>query len=438
MNFSPKQISKIPEIAGVYFFQDAKAKILYIGKAKNLKKRVSSYFLKDINGEFKTKILISQIFTIEIIPVESEFEALLLEASLIKKNKPKYNVIWKDDKHYIYIKITKEEFPRILFCRRDMDKKAIYFGPFPSKKIVREILYYIRSIFPYCTQKKTAKRACFYFHLGLCNPCPFNIRKKEGEAYLADHKLYHKNITRIKTLLEGKLAKVHFLLKKQMGQCSDKKQFEQAAKIRDKIEKLDWLVNSYRPASAYLENPDLIYDTWKNEQKELFDLLKKYFPKISPIKRIECYDISNISGKFAVGSMVVFVDGKPAKNFYRRFRIKTVKKQNDFSMLSEIIDRRFSHKEWILPDLFVLDGGRPQLSAVKKIFLQKKTTISLIGLAKREEELVIPKQTSFIKVKLPRKSKALHLVQRLRDEAHRFAHRYHELLRLKYLMASVD
>lgn len=435
MNFSPKQSPKIPEIAGVYLFRNTKDKILYIGKAKNLKKRVGSYFMDKKNREAKISVLVGQTATIEVIPLTCEFEALLLEAALIKKNKPKYNVIWKDDKHYIYIKITNEEFPRVLFSRREDEEEATLFGPFPSKKTVKEILHLARNVFPYCSQKANARKACFHSHLGLCHPCPAEIRKKKGNVYLQDRKLYLSHIRQIKALLGGKMTKVHLALKKQMTSLSSKKEFEKAASVRDKLQRLDYLVSSYQGASAYIESPDLTYKIWRVEQRALIDLLKNYFPKISKMERVECYDVSNISGKFAVGSMITFIDGQPAKSFYRRFRIKTVQKQDDFSMLSEIITRRLSHRDWKLPDLLVIDGGKAQLLALKKTIHQTGVSIPMIGLAKREEEIVIPKEELFVKIKLPRGSHALNLIQRLRDEAHRFAHRYHERLRLKYLMS---
>lgn len=435
MRFTPKTLHTLPENPGVYIFSRKDATILYIGKAKNLKKRVSSYFSKGKKRDIKINQLITQIECIDVILVQSEFEALILEAKLIKKHQPKYNVIAKDDKHYIYIKITNEEFPSVLFARNDRETRAVYFGPFPSTRIVRDILRFARSIFPYCTQKRSGKRACFYTHLGLCTPCPAEIKKETSEIYEEKRQKYRENIKQLKILLSGRINTISGILRRKMEHHAEKEEYEEAQGYKEKLDHLETLKKHRFTADAYIENPHLFEETTHDEQKELTTLLKAYFPHIREIRRIECYDISNISGKFAVGSCVVFVDGMPEKNGYRRFKIRREETPNDFAMLSEIFERRLKHTEWQFPDLFIVDGGKPQLLAIQKIFSRFRIATPLIGIAKRFEELVIPFGATFVKVKLPGRSVVLHLVERLRDEAHRFAHTYHETLRLQNLIA---
>lgn len=437
--FSLEQLNDLPELAGIYKFYSSDTILLYIGKAKNLKNRVQSYFQKNFQ-DLKTKQLVSQIHHTEIIPVASEFEALLLEAKLIREKQPKYNVVWRDDKHYIYIKISTELFPKILFARK-VDYEGIFFGPFPASTIVREILSYLRTIFPYCTQKENAKRACFYHHLGLCNPCPSEIVKFKDKKYQILLQEYRQNIHHLKHILEGKINKVKAFLESEMQKFSTVRQYEKAALYRDKIIQLDYLVNHYTPVESYLKNPKLLTQIRRKEQNTLTSLLMPYFPDMSKIDHIECYDVSNLSGSLATGSMVTFKNGEPVKALYRRFRIKfnpPAGGPNDFVMLNETLTRRLAHKEWLFPNLFVIDGGKPQLAALKKILQEEKIKIPVIGLAKKEEEIVVPKENFYIKIKLPRNSSALNLIKRLRDEAHRFAHSYHSLLRLKYLMSSVE
>jgi excinuclease ABC subunit C len=441
MRFTPKSIDKLPEASGVYLFRDQNNFILYVGKAKNLKRRVSSYF----NGretDSKTDSLTPLVATISIIEVQSEFEALLLEAKLIKKLKPKYNIAWKDDKHYIYIKITAEKFPRILLARRHDDVKSLFFGPFPSTTAVRDILSFLRRIFPYCNQKRNIKRACFYTHIGLCSPCPGVIMNAKDKEYDEMHLEYLANIRQIKLILSGKSQKVKIYLLKSMKFYAKRNEFEKAALYKSKLANLLYLVNDYHPPQSYIENPNLSKSLFQKETSELLLLLTPYFPKLGKMVdeeksklRIECYDISNISGKQAAGSMVTFIGGKSDKRYYRHFRIRLKNTPDDFAMLQEVMRRRLSHPEWKLPDLFVIDGGKPQLLALKKILANFGVDTPLIGLAKEYEELIVCHDESFTRIRLPRASAALHLTQRLRDEAHRFAHRYFEMLRLKNLYA---
>lgn len=430
------QYKSLPEVSGVYQFYSRDKKILYIGKAKNVRKRVSSYFLQTKDKDTKTQSLVSQIVFIRYIQVLSEYEALLLEARLIRRYTPKYNVIWKDDKHYIYIKITKEEFPRILFARKN-ETDGYYFGPFPSSHTVKEVLQLIRTIIPYCQQSPLYKKACFYTHIGLCHPCPGKIKQLRGEEYKTGKKEYRNNILHIKRLLSGASNTVEKFLQSQMLFYSQKQDYENAAFYRDKLSKLNFLTQEYIPIERYLYNPNSAKQSFDNESKELASLLKPYFEYVTVIRSIECYDISNISGKYATGSLVTFRNGQSDKTLYRRFRIHTKYTPDDFAMLTEVMNRRLKHKEWKLPDLMVIDGGKPQLIAMQKVFSSLSFSTAYIGLAKRNEEIVIPSADKFIHLRLPGRSHALQLIQRIRDEAHRFAHSYHEHLRLKGLINTV-
>lgn len=431
--YSPKTISEIPQTPGIYKYFDKNKEILYVGKAINLKKRVTSYFHGQQKLDTKTQHLVSKIDRVEIIQVQSEFEALLLEAELIKKYHPKYNVIAKDDKSYIYLKITNEEFPKISLSRKT-EENIYLFGPFQSKYVIAHMLSFIRSIIPFCSQKKIGIRPCFYTHIKLCNPCPNSIRKLHGKQFFISKKLYRKNIFEIIHLLSGKANLVEKYLKSQMKIFSTNQEYEEAARYRDKLQKLEFLIHRYHPARTYLENPSFAKEDWRNQCDELAGILKPYFKSDLIISRIECYDISHISGSFTSASMVTFIDGQPSKQFYRKFRIKTVQGINDFASIEETLLRRFKHSEWKFPDLIIIDGGVPQLRSLAHIFNVRIQDIPVIGIVKGEEELVVPVLKEWTKIKLPKNSGAIQLVQRLRDEAHRFAHAYHEHLRLKYLL----
>jgi excinuclease ABC subunit C len=434
MTYSPATISTLPEIPGVYQYYDKTGKILYVGKAKNLKKRVSSYFHKR-GHDAKTTQLVQLIESIEIIPVESEFDALNLEARLINQKKPHYNIILKDDKHYLYIKITDEEFPLVTVSRKEDDKKALFFGPYPSSQSVKVILRYLRHIFPYCSQKRPVKKPCFYTHIGLCYPCPGEIIGTPPEIYAALKRKYRLNIKHIKDLLQDKRDTLQDELVSQMKDLSKEERYEEAAFVRDTLNKIDYLVHHFDRTDEYMDNPDLARQTWLEEQRELTETLAPYFPNLTLIHRIECYDVSNISGQLSVGAMVTFIDGEPVKGQYRKFRLKTTGKPDDFAMHSEMMTRRLKHVgDWSFPELFVIDGGKPQLVAIYKVMGKAGVTVPVVGLAKEEEEIVVPKEGDFLKLRLPRNSRALRLIQRLRDESHRFAHNYHEQLRMKKLL----
>jgi excinuclease ABC subunit C len=417
---------------GIYLFLDERGKILYVGKAKNLKKRVSFYFLNNIDLGTKTSVLVSQIAKIKTIVVGSEIEAFLLESAYIKKYKPKYNIKLTDDKSYPTIRITiKDECPKVLIARRPDDSlpvgRSIYFGPFPNAAgALRVVLKTIRKIFPYQSVPNHAKRICLYNHLGLC-PCPpmFNSLEEKSE--------YRKNIKHIIDFLSGKTKKIIRELEKERDIQSKNENFEKSNLLQNKINAIKLITGPFYNTKLDLDvNPNLSDDLKDNEIQDLINVLNANNISVKSLERIECYDISNISGTNSVGSMVTFINGEKNGSEYRKFKIRSLNTPNDFSMMDEVLRRRMKHSEWPMPNLLIVDGGKGQVSIAKKVFEDLNLDIPLIGLAKREETIV----TSGLKeISLPKDSPALKLIMRIRDEAHRFAITYHRKLRSKSMLA---
>lgn len=393
---------------------------MYVGKAKSLKKRVGSYFTNLNLLSPKTKILISKIKKIKTISVASEIEALLLEAAYIKKYKPKYNVRLTDGKAYPLIRITVDKYPKVLIVRKANDKKSIYFGPFPNAQALRQVLKTVRKIFPFQSSINHQKKLCLYYHLGLC-PCPGVVDNKE----------YRSNINHLITFLNGKTKKVVKDLKKERDNLSKLEEFEKAALIQRKIDSIELITNPAYNQFDYKVNPSLTEDLLKNQLQKLQECLNQNSVKVKRLGRIECYDISNIQGKSATGSMAVFINGDKDSSLYRRFKIKNFyPAPNDFAMIKEVISRRLSHKEWPMPNLIIVDGGKGQVSSALKALKEKDMQIPVIGLAKKQETIIT---SDFKEAILPRDSEALKLVMRIRDEAHRFAISYHRKLRSKLI-----
>lgn len=400
-----------------------------MGKAKNLKKRVASYQRSSSLGA-KTARLVEKIYRIEHTVVASELEALLLEANLIKKYSPPYNVAWKDGRAYPFIKITiNDKYPVLLQGRKIDDNRAKYFGPYPNIGDVSKILKMLRRIFPYQGVKNHPKKVCLYYHLGLC-PCPPVFDSRELQ------KKYRRHIRMIISLLEGKKEYVLSLLTRSMKSCAKSENFEEAGLIRKQIITINLITQPLRNPIEYMQNPNLISDEAALDLEALQDVLKKQGIPTDSLSRIECYDISNIQGKQATGSMVVATNGIIDQSQYRLFRIKLKNTPDDVAMLREVIQRRLKHTEWPQPKLFVVDGGINQVQAVRIILdqnaqnLTSPVPIPVIGLAKRLEEII----TKFETILLPRNNRALKLLQRLRDEAHRFALAYHRKLRKKSIL----
>lgn len=422
--------SKIPHKPGVYIYKDNRKKILYVGKAMDLYHRVSSYFYIS-RLDSKTKTLVEKIADIETITVESELEALILEANLIKKYLPPFNIRLSDDKDYLYIAVTKEDFPKIISARKkDLAGIKRYWGPFPSSRTVWEALKSLRKVFPWCLNAHSRSvgsqpllewkaRPCFYYHLGLCpGPCAGAISQQD----------YQKIIVRFSKFMDGKKKQLIIGLTVEMKQESEKQKFEEAAKVKKTIEGILYLTQINR-TKLYLENPNFLQD----ENKLALEQLKRDLNLNKLPERIEGYDISNIQGKEATGSMVVITNGEIDKSQYRKFKIRVSGKPNDVGMMREMVRRRFTHKEWVTPDLIIVDGGKPQVNGVKLEMTSLssgdrnlKLEIPLFGLAKRMEWLYPPEGQI---LKLPRKNLSLKLLQKLRDEAHRFAITYHRKLR---------
>ncbi len=399
-----------------------------MGKAKNLRKRVSSYFLNKDLGP-KTQALVEKIHKIETIHTNSELESLLLEANLIKKYTPKYNIRLTDGKSYIRARITiGEEIPKVLLARREEDSKSIYFGPYPSSTDLKVVLKIVRRIFPYQSVLNHPKRNCLYFHIGLC-PCPPMFKSLEQTRE------YKKNIKYIVQFFQGETKKIIKELEKERDSESKLENFEKAFEIQKKIDAIILITTPRKTAFDYELNPNLRSDIRHEELEELKEALISNGVQVKKLERIECYDISNISGKFATGSMVVFTDGEKNSSEYRRFQIKRPPRvvPNDFAMMREVIKRRLAHKEWQYPDLIIVDGGKGQISSANKALFESNIEIPLIGIAKREELLIT---TDFKVIRLSKTSKGLTLVRRIRDEAHRFAVTYHKKLRSKYFLSN--
>lgn len=410
-------LSHIPNSPGVYIYKNTVGKIIYIGKAVNLKKRVSQYFQSDHALGYKTGRLVSEIADISFYTVSSEIEALVLESSLIKQYRPKFNSQLKDDKSYIYITITKDKFPLIKPAfKSTLNKNDLFFGPFPDSPSVKNLLKTIRHIFPYYSKPHDNKK-CLYCHLGLCpGPNP-NIKE------------YKDNISSIKKILNGHFKKLLSQLKKEMISFSKLEDFENAAKRRDQINSLNYVISGWKNINNLYQNIDLKEDQTQKSLAELKLTLKPYFPCLYKINRIEGYDISNLGSKYFVGSMVVFQKDKLDSSEYRQFKINFKDTPDDQFMIKEIIYRRLKHPEWGIPDLILVDGGKPQVAAARQsLQLSKNKIIPIIGLAKKQETIVINNNNNWIEINLPKNSPSLLLLEQLRNEAHRFANRYRKKL----------
>ncbi len=559
-------LAQIPTSSGVYIFKNSQHDILYIGKAKNLKKRVHSYWNKATDLEEHKRQMLEHITDIETIVTTNETEALILESILIKKHQPPHNIILKDDKSHSYIKIThKAEWPTVTIVRRPgITKNARYFGPYLSSQKIHTALYSLKHIFPFRTKEKSTNRPCLQYFMHRCTePC---LHTKSAESDKQFQKEYHEIIDAIISLLHGNARYARELCIKKMEQASKNKKYESAGKWRDRIQALNVLsqpeqsITQQQPTSQdvisfvrddahdqvavtllkirkgnvvekfqftlthtrydplpdieasflsqyYSHAPDLPREIIlpytpvlsqhtfssmiktpvtfsvpiKGTKKKLLELAEKnvhaYLNQSHPVwdqprspqnrasalkelqhdlalphlpHRIECYDISNIQGAHPVASMVVFIDGMPAKNQYKKFSIKTVKGANDFAMMKEVLARRFAHHHkasspspkigegrgevlpmWQTPDLVVIDGGKGQLSSAINVWHALNIDIPIIALAKKQEDIFLPTwregrpQSPFTLKKLSTDTIKLYILQHIRDEAHRFAIQYY-------------
>lgn len=529
------QRNKLPPRPGVYLFRDKDNHLLYVGKAKSLKKRVASYFQKKENLTPDKKLMLSKIKNLDHIVVDNETEALLLEHNLIKKYRPRYNVVFKDDKSYVYIKITQEDFPRVFIDRERKIKSSRaskiekIFGPYTSAESTRLTLKILRQIFPFRSCKTMPKKPCLFYHINLCPaPCIKKISQND----------YQEAIKEIVRFLKGQWEQILEETKKKMERESQKQNYEKAAILRNRLLALEKIREKQKVITTQKLNQDIIslvqtenkaavnlfiiregrllgkenfllrHTKSKSTKEILESFIKEYYltpqnrppelivpvpisypfsPSLKIIvpqkgkkkrlialgkinaqqfldsikegqkkqksqdlktlteltsylklqkipKRIEAYDISNIQGQEATGSMIVFQNGKPDKDRYRRFKIKSVSGANDVTMMQEILQRRFRHHNWSLPNLVIVDGGKAQLNIALKVLPKNKIAIPVRALAKKWEEIYFPKIKN--PTTLPPTSQSLMLIKRIRDEAHRFAIAYHHKLRSKEALAS--
>ncbi len=419
------RLKNLPDSPGVYFFKDKEKRVIYIGKSVSLKKRVAGYFQKEY---FDPKIgqLIRQIADFDYIPLSSEPEALLLEARLIRQFQPKYNQLAKDDKSYPFLKITREKFPSFTIVRERKKRDAFHFGPYTDVIGLRRAYRYIRTIFPIrrCRKKIDPQKGkvCLDFHLGRCKgPCAGKVKEKE----------YQRLANSLGLFLKGKYRETIRQLKELMKRAAEELNFEEAAKYRDRIEMIKRMKKSEVHLCRGRIHPTRGLD--KSSPYIHLNELKKVLSLPRSPEKIEAIDISDISGDKAVGSLVAFKGGRPDKDGYRRFKIKGVSGIDDYKMMQEVVERSYRKKK-NLPDLLLIDGGRGHLSTVMQKLAEMKLLFPVAALAKKNEKIFLPYSSSPLVLK--KNSEALHLLQQIRDEAHRFAISYHKRLRRRALKES--
>lgn len=434
-----QKLQSLPNAPGVYFHKDTQGQILYVGKAAVLKNRVRQYFQKSRSRDPKTEALVQEIADIDWMVVESELEALFLEAEMIRRYMPRYNILLRDDKSMSYIRIDYDsDYPTVTTTRRPLDDNARYFGPYLSATSVRQALRVLRKIFPFATSRTAGQtRATLQYHLGL------DPGLEEGKTSLAQ---YRANLRKLIAILQGKRIQVVRELERDMKLAAKQHDFESAARIRNQLFALQNI--NKQIIFSDKEFLDISKDHALDELVKLLSL--DGFPR-----RIEGYDVSHQQGTDVVASMVVFTNGVSNKAEYRKFKTKK-DHNNDFYNMHETIKRRFQDahiRKWGKPDLVVIDGGKGQLDAAITARDERGyQTIPFIGLAKREEQIVIAKNRSnvrlnkkelqhiggyetesekFILINIPHTTNAVKLLQRIRDESHRFAVSYHSVLKVK-------
>ena len=456
-----KKLQELPKSPGVYFHKDASGQIIYVGKAAVLRNRVRQYFQASRNRDPKTEALVAEIVDTDWMVVESELEALFLEAEMIRRYMPRYNILLRDDKALSYIRIDYDsEYPTVSTTRRPLDDGARYFGPYYAVGGVRQALKLLRRIFPYATRRVVGqKRATLHYHLGL------DPGLEEGKTSLHD---YRANLRKLMAVIEGKRAGVIAEVERDMKRAAKAQQFELAAKLRNQLTALQNL--GKQVIFSDKEFLDIAKDDALRGLVELLGL--QDFPR-----RIEGYDISHMQGTNVVASMVVFTNGVSEKAAYRKF--KTTQRNDDARNMYETLVRRLSEKNlqaWGKPDLILVDGGPLQVAAAIQAQAERGTSIPLIGMAKLEEEIIVKAEGSnivmpadtnsdvviiekdgFIRINLHqgqfktsghslnlrgsgkayRYDPVIKLLQRIRDESHRFAVSYHSTLRAKQQTASV-
>ncbi|MCS6852411.1 MAG: excinuclease ABC subunit UvrC [Gemmataceae bacterium] len=429
------KVKQFPQTPGVYLMKDRQGRVLYVGKAKNLRHRASHYFTAAAAEDPRTADLVKLIADIDYLEADSEVDALLMEARLVKDLQPRFNVELKDDKTFPYLQIRiREEFPRVEFTRSPRRHGVKLYGPFTSARGLRTAIQVLQRILQFRTCSLDIRsddprwrwfRPCLLHSIRQCT-APCNLRVSRDE--------YRQQIRSLRMVLEGKKNRLIAEMEKEMAEASAALQFEKAARLRDEI--------------AALRNLGLRGDVEKDVQPEVFPLeprkgilgLRKVLGLSRTPRVIEGIDIAHLGGHETVAALVAFIDGLPFKPGYRRYRIRTVAGIDDFASIREVVARRFRPRpatrptlgleEQIFPDVLLIDGGKGQLNAALEVFrLLGVDPPCLISLAKREEEIYRPGQAE--PIRLSRRSAALRLLQYVRDEAHRFAQHYHHLLRRK-------
>ncbi|MEK7536834.1 MAG: GIY-YIG nuclease family protein [Patescibacteria group bacterium] len=423
-----------PQEPGVYIFKN-KGEYLYIGKAGNLRNRVRQYLRKEIYSPF-LEYMLNEAQKIEYKITNSEIEALILESKLIKECQPKFNIRLRDDKQYFYVVFTKEEFPKIFLTHQPFDSlrslrtspKTNIIGPFTDGTALKTTLRLLRRIFPYCTCTEKHNNFCLNYHIGKCLGFCCLKQQNPNNAQLAINKqLYQKNIKATKDILSGRRESLIKNLKKELDGLAKKQEFEKAIELRNKVKKLEQVFENAKIINRGINNTNVLIE------------LKKLFKLSGAPKRIEGYDISNIQGQNSVGVMIVFTDGQPDKNEYRKFKIRWKNEPDDTAMLKEILLRRFNHPEWPHPDLIFIDGGKAQLNAAENAiaftaaFSKELKNKPVISLAKGKQNIFATTLKKPMPVKkLPNEIK--NLILNIDAEAHRFAISYYRKVHRKYLL----
>ncbi len=430
-----EKIKAFPAGPGLYFMKDKNDKVLYIGKAKNLRSRVASYFQPagDLAASRGPKIaeMLDKVAVIDYLETANEVDAVLKEARLIKDTHPPYNTDLVDDKTFPYLEITtSDDFPAVYITRKPRTKGSRLFGPFAGAKDLRAVIVVLQKIFKFRTcrlditaadSKKRFFRPCLLYSIKQCTaPCADKIGKADYKKIIAD----------LIKFLKSKRSTVLRQLKKQMEQASANLKYEKAAMLRDRIRLIERLDRRGQPEL------DVQPEVFAAEPTEALSQLQKLLETSQPVRLIEGIDIAHISGAESVGSLVKFIDGRPFKSGYRRFKIKTVEGVDDYAMIAEVVRRRYKYAmagEELWPDLILIDGGLGQLNAAKQALKKMNAPyVKLAALAKKEEDLYVLGSSK--PAKLPKTSAALKLLQYVRDEAHRFAQHYHHILRDKKML----
>lgn len=414
-----EKLAHLPSLPGVYLFKDKDQQVIYIGKAKSLKERVKSYFQK--NTDWKVQALLEEAHDIDYVLTNTEIEALLFEADLISKHKPKYNVLLKSGQPFIYLMFSKDTLPQLKIVRNKKEK-GTYFGPFLHKRQARGVAKFLTETFKLRICNKRIDQGCLEYHIGLCaGSCmqEFNAQEYLFRVELAQNALRKNHAQFLKQLYKRIAMHVAEL------------NFEKAKHLHGFVTNLDTIFNTLHVKYAHDKfHPDLFIATHEVKQIPHYEYLASELQQLlqteKPIVSIDCFDISHFQSSYIVGSSVRFCNGLPDKNKFRRFKIRTLKEQNDYAALKEIVTRRYRNQE-DLPDLIVIDGGKGQLHAVNNLFEQ---TI-FVSLAKREERLYTPQHPDGLV--LDATTSIGRLFISLRDYAHHFAISYHKLLRNKDL-----